>query len=251
MPKSRPADLAGLRRHIEKLEGARNAVGVLPFGIEAIDRRLAGGGLTLGALHEVAGVGNGAIDGAAPALFAAGIAARTAGQVLWCTAKSDLFAPGLAQAGLAAKRLILVDAPDDDAVLAACEEGLRHGGLGAVVGETAKLSMIASRRLQLAAEGKPALSIVLRRWRRERDAAAFGVPTAAVTRWRITPAASAALPVDGIGRPRWYIELLRSKGGTTAEFLVEACDDKGCLALAAVLADRSAQTAPERIRAAS
>src|SRR2546426_7224921 len=41
-------------------------------------------GLTLGALHEVAGGGNGAIDGAAAALFTAGIAARTKGMVLWC-----------------------------------------------------------------------------------------------------------------------------------------------------------------------
>src|ERR1700720_4514807 len=44
---------------------------VLPFGIKEIDRHLPGGGLALGALHEVAGGGNGAIDGAAAALFAA------------------------------------------------------------------------------------------------------------------------------------------------------------------------------------
>ena len=46
----------------------------------AIDSRLPGGGLALGALHEVAGGGNAAIDGAAAALFAAGIAARTKGR---------------------------------------------------------------------------------------------------------------------------------------------------------------------------
>jgi hypothetical protein len=58
-----------------------------------IDRRLPGGGLALGALHEVAGGGNGAVDGAAAALFAAGIAARTKGKVLWCITRADLFAP--------------------------------------------------------------------------------------------------------------------------------------------------------------
>jgi protein ImuA len=57
---------------------------VLPFGIKAIDRHLPGGGLALGALHEVAGGGNGTINGAAAALFAAGIAARTRGKILWC-----------------------------------------------------------------------------------------------------------------------------------------------------------------------
>jgi hypothetical protein len=41
--------------------------------------------------------GNGAIDGAAAALFAAGIAARTRGRVLWCVTRQDLFAPSIAR----------------------------------------------------------------------------------------------------------------------------------------------------------
>jgi hypothetical protein len=61
-----------------------------------MDARLPGGGLPLGALHEVAGGGNGAVDGATAALFAAGIVARTKGKVLWCIARPDLFAPALA-----------------------------------------------------------------------------------------------------------------------------------------------------------
>jgi protein ImuA len=52
----------------------------LPFGLAEIDARLPAGGLALGALHEVAGGGNGAIDGAAAALFVAGIPARTRGK---------------------------------------------------------------------------------------------------------------------------------------------------------------------------
>lgn len=80
--------------------------GVLPFGIEAVDRRLPGGGLSLGALHEVAGGGAGALNGAAAALFAAGIMARLDGPVLWCVSQRDLFAPALAQAGLHPDRVI-------------------------------------------------------------------------------------------------------------------------------------------------
>jgi hypothetical protein len=139
---------------IRRLEGAagRRRL-VLPFGIKAIDRHLPGGGLALGALHEVAGGGHGAIDGAAAALFAAGIAARLHGQVLWCLTRQDLFAPALAQAGLVPDRVIYVEAGDEKSVLICFEEGLRHGGLGAVVAEVARLSMTASRRLQLAAEG--------------------------------------------------------------------------------------------------
>ena len=135
----------------------------MPFGIEAIDERLPEGGLSFGALHEVAGGGNGAIDGAAAALFAAGIAARTRGRVLWCVTRQDLFAPALAQAGLAADLVICVEAGDEKAVLACFEEGLRCCKLGAVVAEVAHLSMTASRRLQLAAEGSGVIGLALRR----------------------------------------------------------------------------------------
>jgi hypothetical protein len=61
-----------------------------------------------GALHEVAGDGNGAIYGAAAALFAAGIAARLRGKILWCVTRPDLFALALAQARLAPDRVIFV-----------------------------------------------------------------------------------------------------------------------------------------------
>lgn len=82
--------LAELRDRFHRLEGAgRRTRGVLPFGVDDIDRRLPGGGLMLGNLHEIAGGGNGAIDGAAAALFAAGIAARISGCVLWCVARQD------------------------------------------------------------------------------------------------------------------------------------------------------------------
>ena len=130
--------IESLRAQIEKIEGrSRRAKSVLPFGITEVDSRLPGGGLALGALHEVAGGGNGAIDGAAAALFAGGVAARTRGKVLWCLTRADLFAPALAQAGLAPDRVIYLEAGDDQTVLACMEEGLRHGGLGAAVAEIA------------------------------------------------------------------------------------------------------------------
>jgi protein ImuA len=91
-----PPAVLRLREQIQRLEGVpARARSVLPFGIETIDSHLPGGGLALGALHEVAGGGNAAIDGAAAALFAAGIAARTKGRILWCIARQDLFAPAL------------------------------------------------------------------------------------------------------------------------------------------------------------
>ena len=229
-----------LRAQIGRIEArSRRSTAVLPFGIAAIDARLPGGGLALGALHEVAGGGAGAIDGAASALFAAGIAARTKGQVLWFITRSDLFAPGLAQAGLASDRVIYVEAGDDRTVLACMEEGLRHGGLGAVVGEVARLSMTASRRLQLSAEETSSIGIALRRWRRQTETVDFGQPTAATTRWRVSVLPSSPLPVPGVGRHRWLVELIRARAGESADFELEACDDTGRLAVPADLADRS------------
>ena len=233
--------IESLRAQIEKIEGRGQRVkAVLPFGITDIDSRLPGGGLTLGALHEIAGGGNGAVDGAAAALFAAGIAARTRGKVMWVITRPDLFAPALAQAGLAPDRVIYVEAGNDKTVLACIEEGLHHGGLGAVVGEVARLDMTASRRLQLCAEASGTIGIALRRWRRQTEASDFGQPTAAATRWRVSVMPSAALPVPGIGRHRWLLELIRARAGESADFEVEACDDSGRLALPAELVHRPA-----------
>jgi protein ImuA len=231
-----PPVIDELRERIARLEGASGRLRtVLSFGIPAIDSRLPGGGLALGAIHEVAGGGNGAIDGAAAALFAAGIAARTRGKVLWCITRPDLFAPALAQAGLAPDQVIYVEAGDDKTVLACMEEGLRHGGLGTVVAETARLSMSASRRLQLAAEGTGSIGIALRRWRRPTEAADFGQPTAAMTRWRVSMLPSTPLPVPGVGRHRWLVELIRARAGESADFELEACDATSRLAVPADL----------------
>jgi protein ImuA len=240
-----------LRESIQRLEGAagRRRL-VLPFGIKAIDQHLPGGGLALGALHEVAGGGNGAIHGAAAALFAAGIVARTRGKVLWCLTRQDLFAPALAQAGLMPGRVIFVEASDEKSVLICFEEGLRHGGLGAVVAEVARLSMTASRRLQLAAEGSGTIGLAIRRWRRPAEAVDFGQPTASVTRWRVTVLPATPLPVPGVGRPRWQLELIRCRAGESADFEVEACDAKGRLALPSKLAHEPAEKDIGRRRAA-
>src|SRR3954447_955870 len=72
---SRPASLNALRDRIQRIEApARH--GVLPFGVAGIDRALPGGGLALGAVHEILGQGGDEEDGAAAAGFAAGILAR-------------------------------------------------------------------------------------------------------------------------------------------------------------------------------
>lgn len=213
----------------------------LPFGVPEIDERLPGGGLAYGAIHEFAGGGSGVVDGAAAAAFAAGIAARTKGKVVWCLARPDLFAPALAQVGLHPDRVVYVEAAKEEFVLESCEEALRFGGLGAVVAELVRLPMTASRRLQLAAEGSGTIGLIVRRWRRQTEAADFGNPTASTTRWRISVLPSEQLPVPGIGRGRWLAELMRVKAGETSDFVIGACDGEGRVCISSDALDRSDQ----------
>ena len=131
-----------------------------------------------------------------------------------------------------------VERRDDAELLAVMEEGLRHRGLGAVIGEAKRADMTATRRLQLAAEGGRTIALLMKRHARE-DSDPIGMPSAAITRWRIGCAPSAPLPVEGIGRPRWRVALVRQKGGEGFEQLLEACDATGRLALPAALGNRA------------
>jgi len=240
MSAARELAIADLRDRIAALEGgiAKRKV-CLPFGAPEIDDALPGGGLAYGALHEFAGGGSGTVDGAAAALFAAGVAARTKGPVVWCMTRPDLFLPALAQVGLHPNRVIFVEAGKEEDVLASMEEALSFGGLGAVVGELVRLPMVASRRLQLAAERTGTMGIVVRRWRRQTEANDFGQPTASTTRWRVSVLPSEELPVPGVGRARWFLELMRVKAGECAEFCVGACDDQGRIDISPGSSDRS------------
>src|SRR3954454_15327832 len=210
--------LAALRAEVRAIESAgRGANGgeCLAFGIESMDSRLAGGGLAAAALHEAAGDRPGLPDEAAATLFLASLAARREGMVLWALARRDLFAPALQQSGLAPERLLYAECGRDEEVLAVMEEGLRHGGLAAVVGEAARVTMAATRRLQLAAEEGGTMALLLKR-RRRSGGQPLALPTAAVTRWRIGVAPSSSLllsvPAAGIGRPRWSLVLARQRG---------------------------------------
>jgi protein ImuA len=239
--------LETLRAQVRAIEASCSSVSAerLPFDIDAVDSKL-GGGLSVAALHEVTGANNSLSDDAAASLFTAGIAARLNGNVLWVIQRRDLFAPALDQAGLSPERLIYAECRSDDEALAVIEEGLRHGSLAGVVGELGRITMTAGRRLQLAAEASGTMALLLRR-RRKGGSDPLALPSSAVTRWRIGSAPSRALPVSGIGRPCWSVELVRQRGGGPAAWILEGVDEAGRLAYPADAPDRAAPAArPER-----
>lgn len=201
----------------------------LPLGVAEIDWALGGEGLRRGALHEVSGT---AATGFAAVI--AGHAARGGGQVLWCGVGrgwGGLYPPGLAMLGLPPSSLLLMDCRNERELLAAAEEGLRGGGLAALLLEVSRLpGMTAARRLQLAAEtgGAPGLMLCPGAIGRHgatgrRDARMPGAmapdalpPSPAVSRWR-----AGHVPAGPQGYFRWRLELLRCRGGGAGKWLVD------------------------------
>src|SRR5215472_8542508 len=69
-------------------------------------------------------------------------------------------------------------------------------GIVAVIGEVGTLAVVASRRLQLAAERSGITAFLLRRWRDSGQAARErNLPNAVVTRWRIVALPSQPPPI--------------------------------------------------------
>ena len=243
--------IAALQAHLRAGEArgkGKAARPPVPLGIAAIDRSLPWGGLPRGCLHEILA----ADASAAAAAFAAMLLARLTDQGrcgLWCRRGRGLYAPGLAGLGLDPARLLMVHVASEADVLCVMEEALRCPAVAAVLGETATLAPIGLRRLQLAAEAGGGTALLLR------PGASAAAAAWAVTRWQVgaVPGTAGAAPgndASGI-RSRWRLELLRCRGGPSAAWMVEWCDETDRLALAAELCHRPAAAAAAHRQAAS
>jgi protein ImuA len=218
MPAPDPALLHSLRTQLQALQPqARH--GVLAFGEPRVDGCFPAGGLPLGGLHEVAADGIEAETGAAGAGFIACLLARLPGQLVWIAPQPDLYAPGLPAFGLDPSRLVFVQTRTDEETLAAMETTLREGTAAAVVAEAGRVGRIPSRRLQLACLKRGSTGFVLRRWPYGQKEAAAG-ESAAMTRWRLAPAPSAAVLREP-GAPRWRVELEYVRGGLEGAWIME------------------------------
>ncbi|MBM3506841.1 MAG: hypothetical protein FJX64_03780 [Alphaproteobacteria bacterium] len=239
--------LEALRTRIRAIE-VPSPYRTVGFGAATVDAALPWGGLPLGCLHEAAGTPG---DAGAALGFATALVTRlqksTAGTrpVLWCL-RGDTeheignpYAPGLRSFGLSPKHVLLVRAPATAQVLWAMEEGLRAGGLAAVVGEVEDVDFSTSRRLQLAAEagGVTALLVVPE----------LAAVSGAVTRWQLSSIGGAeARPLH----PRWHVELTHCRGGTPAAWELEWNHATYDFAVAAGVRDRSLEPRHERAQAA-
>jgi protein ImuA len=208
------AALEGLRARVRAIEG-----GGVDFGREAaalggpLDAALPWGGLPYRALHEVGGPA----ATSAVAAFARRFLDR-GGALVWCrdarvaAELGEPYGPGLARFGLDPERVILARCGDEGEVLWSFEEALRCRGVACAVAEIGprRLDLLASRRLQLAAEAGGGAGLALRPGS-EPDPS----PNAALTRWLAEPLAALDAAV-----PSWRLTLWRARGGSPGAWAV-------------------------------
>jgi len=260
--------LEALRQQIAKtINFSVRAEETTSLGISEIDARL-NGGLLRGALHEIAAADHRSQPAALGFLLALTQTARkiregqkqlqtvdrqtlslesqpgepgrhSRGILLWPFAKHPnafgfLYPPGLKFFGLDPSRLLFIRCATDRECLWAMEEGLRIGGVAAVIGARPKaMDLTASRRLQLAAEQANTPVFLLRNY-------SDGAQSAAVTRWRISPAPSAHDEFGFFAYARWRVALEYARGGKTGEWVMEWNHDALSLRLSSALGDRAA-----------
>lgn len=142
-------------------ELSRAELPVIPSGFAALDAELPGGGWPAGVLAELlpehAGIGE--VRALGPAL------ARLSGEgrwLAWIAPPYLPYAPALEAAGIDLARVMVVRTRSPQDTLWAIEQALQSGSCGAVLGWPEKASFAQLRRLQIAAEGSPALAFLFR-----------------------------------------------------------------------------------------
>jgi protein ImuA len=237
--RNRAAVVDALRRLLPRLESAAATTRTLPFGLAPLDAHLPHGGLTVGALHEVAPLEPGDMPAAFGFLVALLARFAPSTRPLLFVAPSHALAEhgrphghGLAQLGLDPARLILVETRNEKQASWALEEALRSIVPAAVGGMATRLDLKASQRLQLTA-GEAGLPLLLLR-----PAQAVGEEaSAAATRWRIGAAEAARDRFGLVERTRWNVRLERCRNGRPGDWLVEFDHAAYRFSLAAPLAD--------------
>ena len=222
--------LAALRAKIAAIEaGGRADSESLPFGDARIDGCLPGGGLPLGRWHEIVGEGLEVETAAAPAAFAALLAA-------------PLAAAGRGGLGAAARRPLRAGPGRPGLSGRAADPGLRPrrgrgpGGDGGRAGHRRAsppcsarwrpCDLTAGRRLQLACEKRGATGFVIRRrpYRRAGQARGDRLGGGHPLAGRLGALASRRPASSAWARRAWRVALERCRGGRTGAWLFEAAD---------------------------
>ena len=130
-------------------------------GFPTLDAELPGGGWPAGVLTELLpeNIGIGEVRALGPALSQLSKQGRW---IAWIAPPYLPYAPALEAAGIDLTRVMIVKTKSAQESLWAIEQALQSGACGAVLGWPDKASFAQLRRLQIAAEGSPALAFLFR-----------------------------------------------------------------------------------------
>jgi protein ImuA len=230
-------NLEALRQKIHAIEWQEKQLAQsYSFGVASIDEALPQGGIAAGALHEWVSTNKGAGIGVCASIL--GRIAKARGPILWCSQGVDLYPPGLQAFGLLPEQVIFVQVQSNQEALWALEEGLKSPMLGAVVGEKIPLRMTNSRRLQLNANQTGVSAFLVQNVKDK-----IATTSTALTRWQISSLPSAESPGlfrnNGMGAPRFEVELLRCRGGNAPlKWSLEWDESSLCFNLPAAYGER-------------
>jgi len=191
------------------------------IGLGAIEAAFPGGAFPKKAIHEFITVvpeHSAASDGFIAGLLAVMMENGAAG--VWISTSRRLFPASLRAFNVEPERIIFMDVQTEKEVLWIMEEALKCEGLVAVVAELNSISLIESRRLQLAVEENGVTGFILRKDARKMTS------SVAAARWQISPLPSEAEEgLPGLGFPRWQVDLLKVRNGNPGSFVLEWAGD--------------------------
>jgi protein ImuA len=140
---------------------------------------------------------------------------------VWVSTSRRLFPASLSAFNVVPERIIFIDVHTEREALWITEEALKCEGLAAVVAELNGISLIESRRLQLAVEQSGVTGFILRK-----DGSKTA-STVASARWQISPLPSVTEEgLPGLGFPRWRVDLLKVRNGNPGSFTMEWAGDR-------------------------
>ncbi|WP_316800625.1 Error-prone repair protein ImuA [Pedobacter frigidisoli] len=187
------------------------------IGLGEIEDAFPGGVFPKKAIHEFitlfpehAAASDGFIAGLLSVLMKNGAAC------VWVSTSRNLFPASLGLFNVETERIIFMDVQTEKQVLWITEEALKCEGLAAVVAEVNNISLIESRRLQLAVENSGVTGFILRKDGNKKAS------TVATARWKISPLPSHTEDgMPGLGFPLWQVELLKVRNGNPGIFILE------------------------------
>jgi protein ImuA len=208
-----------LQRDILPLQGFRNSSQNtnVSIGLHSIECSFPNSIFPTGCIHEF--LTTSTEDLAATNGFITSLLSRLIqhnGVCIWISSSENIFPSALKRFAVEPHQIIFIDLKNQKDVLCTIEETLKCDRLTAVVGEVKEINFTESRRLQLATEKSKATGFIIRHQPRIVNI------TACIARWRIKSLPSElADGMQGVGFPRWNVELLKVRNGSTGSWKIE------------------------------